>query len=68
MKIVIDVHGEYALVFWKGNITPYVVVLLEDKTVQVGDYISNWYHGDYFRNLKTALTRFETRGGKNYAE
>lgn len=68
MKIVLDVHGEYALVFWSERITPFVVVLLEknDKNIQVGNTINSWHQGDYFRSIKTAVARFEKRSGKIY--
>jgi len=65
MKIIIDAVQDWALVFWKGNLSPYVIASVEhNKRFAIGDEIQSWHSGAYFCDLASAVEAFEILVGR----
>jgi len=62
MKIVLKEQNGKAIIFWPSNNMPFVVGTLE-KPAKVGEEISAWYWGHYFKTIDGALAYFNS-GGK----
>lgn len=61
MTVLLKVNHikEMALVVWQGNSHPFVIVHTQDKSLEVGMPIKDWYHGRYYATLDAALKAYK---------